>query len=170
MVVGDNGIIAKVQTAKKNTEKTQTDELDQLADYEEQIDTLGRAVSKSLDYSMKEQVVGKWIDGKPIYQITLQYNGTSVLEAKNLDFDHATKVSGITDVYMEEIKPTIKDVISCYLENNTHKDGHSRINQPFYFRKDNGCISGIDDPYSKWWGFNIFPNATLTILYTKTTD
>ena len=67
MVVGDNGILAKAQTAKERTNKTQQEELDQLSDFEEQIDTLGRAGSANSNYSTDEKKIGTWINGKPIY-------------------------------------------------------------------------------------------------------
>ena len=67
MVVGDNGIIAKAQTAKKNTNDSQSEEGNRLKDYEDKIDqysTLGRTGTIDGIYIIK-----RWREGKNWYTI-----------------------------------------------------------------------------------------------------
>lgn len=62
-----------------------------------------KQVEKKLEYLAEEQVVGKWIDGKPIYRKTFKFqlNGTYTENNKkytwcttNIQIDAIVKVSG----------------------------------------------------------------------------
>lgn len=47
--------------------------------------TISGGGSSSHDYSTQEQVVGTWIDGKPLYEITLNFGSISANSAKTID-------------------------------------------------------------------------------------
>lgn len=81
MIMGENGIINKAQLAKEKTNETQEKENENLDDIENKIDeVIGNRDNITIDkeeynrikninnYKNEEQVIGTWIDGKPIYR------------------------------------------------------------------------------------------------------
>lgn len=101
-------------------------------------------VNKSNTYSTEEQVVGKWIDGKPVYRKTYTNLGISVTPA-NVWFD-------IVDVG----ELNIDTLINCYA--NPSKTTTMALN------------TLIDGTMLKGFFGTMWLLSTVTIKYTKTTD
>lgn len=105
------------------------------------------------EYSTDEKIVGKWIDGKPLYEKTFVYDNVSKIESRQ------TYIAGLTN-----IKRLIR------LEGTIHE------NSFFCVPYSNGAVSfGIiinanGDFETK--GNDSWLNSDLTIVvrYTKTTD
>lgn len=116
-------------------------------------------VDKLSTYSTDEQVIGKWIDGKPIYRKTILYDGSM---SNDLVINH-----GIENIY---------DVInvSCIGRSDNW------INRPipsFYkddFKTYNACLYDIRDEVIEIVMSNFyltyFKKIIITIEYTKSTD
>lgn len=104
------------------------------------------------EYSTEEKVVGKWIDGKPIYEITIDLGEWTVNSSLNYDATHLN----------------IDEVI--FIDAFWHQ-----INQPNY-RGTISTTSGIDNRCLYFNGTYIkgassyFTHRYITIQYTKTTD
>ena len=115
------------------------------------------AVADSLSYSTNEILTGgKWIDGKPIYRITLVYKGETT---QNVPIDIGI-ISNVEDV--EDFKGTLKfdrgNVIHLgYMNNDNNKVFEANIDPT-------GKVTAIS-PYN-----NANSNITITVEYTKTTD
>lgn len=148
IMVGDESV------ATKNTKLLiETDTLETLGT--EVVDTLDgnettkapsvRAVKEALSYSTEEQVIGKWIDGKPLYRKVISHTITGSSQEKE-----PHNISNIDRVI------SIKN---------------SLINQYGYFMANEPTISANMDAFniyitSEWaTGFTYF-----IIEYTKTTD
>ena len=112
------------------------------------------AVAKSLSYSTTEQKTGgKWIDGKPIYKKTIQFNMLNgVVSIGNLNIDKVVQMNGII----------------------THTSGNI-VTFPYYYSAENNCfvymMSSKTELYCYYQGsWNTSAPVELTIEYTKTTD
>lgn len=101
-------------------------------------------VNKSNTYSTEEQVVGTWIDGKPVYQKTYTNLGIPVTQA-NVWFD-------IVDVG----ELNIDTLINCYA--NPSKTTTMALS------------ALVDGTMLKGFFGTIWMLSTVTIKYTKTTD
>ncbi len=104
MIMGDNGIIRKAQLAKEKTEEVQRKEDSALADYENQIGQYvnGTRNENENKYSTKEQVIGTWVDGKPLYRKVYEVNSPKakdssevVLDTTDLNVDIPVNVYGV---------------------------------------------------------------------------
>lgn len=112
----------------------------------------GKIFSSDLDYSTEEQLTGKrWIDGKPIYQKTIIYEG----DLKNCSIEH-----GISD---------LETVIFSYIAS---KRSNSNI-----WEQINISDSGQSARYNITetninisWSWDASKYLLITIQYTKTTD
>ena len=104
------------------------------------------------EYSTEEKVVGTWVDGKPIYEITIDLGEWTVNSSLNYDVTHLN----------------IDEVI--FIDAFWHQ-----INQPNY-RGTISTTSGIDNRCLYFNGTHIkgassyFTHRYITIQYTKTTD
>lgn len=104
------------------------------------------------EYSTEEKVVGTWVDGKPIYEITIDLGEWTVNSSLNYDATHLN----------------IDEVI--FIDAFWHQ-----INQPNY-RGTISTTSGIDNRCLYFNGTHIkgassyFTHRYITIQYTKTTD
>ena len=114
-------------------------------------------VDNSNSYSTQEvKTGGKWIDGKPIYRITLVYKGETT---QNVPIDIGI-ISNVEDI--EDFKGTLKfdrgNVIHLgYMNNDNNKVFEANIDPT-------GKVTAIS-PYN-----NANSNITITVEYTKTTD
>ena len=105
------------------------------------------AVAKALSYSTTEQIVGYWIDGKPIYKITQDlgaYNGGWWYPNHN-----------IANI----------DTIICYFGMGYKNDGASKMlpNYDSFLQMSKANYAIVDDN-------NTFSKIIVTAFYTKTTD
>ena len=113
-----------------------------------------------INYSLGEQIIGTWIDGKPLYRRTYIYNDTltgSVNKAHN--------ISNIDKIWV--------DTSNSFTCNNTEKD--TFIPLPYVY-PDNTGTNNIAVFATKWnISLRIGTNRTLyetyiTVKYTKTTN
>lgn len=101
------------------------------------------------NYSIEEKVVGKWIDGKPIYEKTYVLNDINLSTGNNI-FDTIENVKIINS----------KGTINGY--SVPYADGGEYV-MPFYFNNEIGL-------WSNKGFYNQTINIILTINYIKTTD
>ena len=107
-----------------------------------------------INYSTNEQVIGTWIDGKPLYQktFTQQLSGNSgSIDISSLNAESAFIVNGYYDADITKLD--LNEIINTSLYTYTHINTGSQ-----YLNID--CLN------------NVSANSTIyiTIQYTKTTD
>lgn len=112
----------------------------------------GGGVSSGVSYSTEEQVVGTWIDGKPLYQKTVIGSFTN-----NCSLIYIGKVA-------------VKSITGVI---NVTSGGSITIG--FSFNRTDSLYSGADydfttgnvEVFAKGWDIS---ECIVTVLYTKTTD
>ena len=114
------------------------------------------------NYSTTEQVIGTWIDGKPLYRITYTFDldgtsqsGEKVIDISSLNFDTITNLNGTT----KQISTATywRDIIQAYAYSSTAVSEYSGV-----FVSDN-------DLKFRYRGLS-FTKVYITLEYTKTTD
>lgn len=114
----------------------------------------GSGTITALDnYSTEEQVVGTWIDGKPLYQKTIITNSPSTSATIFLTMDSNVDIQ----------------LIECKLNENESY----RFNVPFYVTSQTFASIYIMDRYKlEWVSSEQYYNkeCIVTVRYTKTTD
>ena len=88
LTLGNNGIFNRAKTAKEQYQNAEEDENDKIAKYGNEIDNYisGNRDYSPTSYSTEEQNTGmKWIDGKPIYQKTVNCGATT---SRNFSVNH----------------------------------------------------------------------------------
>lgn len=120
-------------------------------------------ISKDMvNYSLEEQVIGSWIDGKPLYQKTIE----STLPATTKDGTVVTIVINIPDTNIEKCI-----CINGFFESDTGICTTPFITNAGYFTKL--YLSGANkDGVTIINGYKAFNNLPIyiTLQYTKTTD
>lgn len=112
-----------------------------------------QVASNGLVYSTEEQVVGKWVDGKPIYQKTFQLN-TLV--------DGNVFLTGVDTLIDNEYVVIRTDGAS---QNSIGVTSNNEIQSGFFIaKKADGGVA----PYNR--GSLLASSAIVTVRYTKTTD
>ena len=123
------------------------------------IESLKTLKGGSTNYSTEEQVVGTWIDGKPLYQKTYVYSST---------------IPNNTWVAIGTLSSDIVNNVH-YIEGTIHDDN---IAHKFMFggrSGDSNTIALVNEEQSKLYIYasrvsDTWSNAVVTIRYTKTTD
>lgn len=112
---------------------------------------LGEQVDKMSTYSTEEQVIGTWIDGKPIYR---RYIEVDCNTSGDTTYTHNSNIDNLVNIYGQCIiaNQTIKRILP-YISNSGNFKFSSYDNQTITF------TSSWDN--SKFFG---------VIEYTKTTD
>ena len=123
-------------------------------------------ISQQHEYSTEEKVVGKWIDGKPIYEISY-YNKTPVLSSTYNDFVSTGIILNNIDNIININATVIRDYGGklCYpivYEDNNYK----LIVRPH----DINNSGNYNIEYCAFFSTNNIKNLIITIQYTKTTD
>lgn len=108
----------------------------------------GGGGGSEVHYSTEEQLIGTWIDDKPLYQKTLTYNTTISLN------DSSWTTIPFTDVPSMEYCAVIFMTTDCIFDNRIR------------LKYENGDIKGATSQES---GQNV-SIIMVTIQYTKTTD
>lgn len=115
----------------------------------------GGSSSSSLNYSTEEQVVGTWIDGKPLYEITLEYTITN--QGATASFDITTDM------------PITNTVRSCetIFEYEYQSEQYSLVNSPavYYFK-----IGNTNSIKFNMGSGTVSGDLTATLRYTKNSD
>lgn len=113
----------------------------------------GGGGSSEVNYSTEEQVIGTWIDGKPLYQKTYQFNGSLGRTYTVLD----------ADLTKDEVRCTASSFIisgsSIIFSTNILNNSSCTIGY-------NPSVGLYLENYSSY----TITKATVTIEYTKTTD
>jgi hypothetical protein len=111
----------------------------------------GTAVSGGQNYSTTEQLVGTWIDGKPLYQKTFQATTPST--------------SSDTPIISYGNDKDIKNFFG-YVDDNG-----GRVSLNYHYSSDNTIVTWCSTGYVRMRQV-LYPNMTVyvTLQYTKTTD
>ena len=120
-------------------------------------------------YSLDEREIGVWIDGKPLYEKTLQYTGDTVITISPNDYNTKYEAIGITDIYVSDVLPTLDKLVSYRIDQGTDSNVKMYIFE-YGFYPAEGKFGVSHNPGSSYIGFQINPNTTMTILYTKSSD
>lgn len=110
------------------------------------------------NYSTDEQVVGTWIDGKPLYQKTIDFGALPNATTKTVS-------SGLTNVTIFDIKAVAYGSSSTSMLPYVDGGSAATANMGIYYDRSNNNISvktGSDR--------SSIANCYVTIQYTKTTD
>ena len=129
------------------------------ADMSEVVTPLPSVMSRRFKYSTTEQVVGEWIDGKPIYQTTVSYGALPNAAVK--DVSHG--ISNIDKIISYYAISSNASGVACNLPCAT--GGGTADVKPI------GCT--VDKTNIHVWCFDdrtAYINTYVTIQYTKTTD
>lgn len=115
--------------------------------------------AKRIKYSTDEQVIGEWIDGKPVYQKTLieklpNSNGETIIDLSSLNIDNIYNFTGI------HFSSSYWGIIPV----SNVENGTTYTIFPYYIRSS-GSLR-IYNSISAYYGRDI----CITIQYTKTTD
>lgn len=109
-------------------------------------------------YSTDEQVVGTWIDGKPIYEKTLNFGNLPNAGRKEVAYDISNVERFINIIGISDEGNTFKNVPLVY------NDGIANYNAGLEVNKNTGkIIIATDQDRSAF-------SAYITLQYTKTTD
>lgn len=160
--------VAPIWLVEYNTTRvgTELDEIDaELAKINKRITDIG--TTAQINYSTEEQVIGTWIDGRPIYQKTITdydilntANGT-VLVAENIDFlisqptGTAKFVNALDGSLANAPLPQVASISDYAVGANATSNGYVSLDIGEAINKQGNYSSAI---------------ATITFQYTKTTD
>ena len=102
------------------------------------------------NYSTNERVVGKWIDGKPVYQRVIKKTNSTTLSANTWG-----------TIYTDDFISEISQLTSVTYINTTNKGVYSALN----YKAVNNNLQALY--YS---GLSIASDTYFVMQYTKTTD
>jgi len=109
-------------------------------------------INKFQTYSTVEQIIGIWIDGKPLYRKTLEFT-------PNTDTTVNLGISNIDKIWIDESHSFIDASNETISLNQYATDGYTRA----WINKTNGLRFKTSWNIADRTGY-------LTVLYTKTTD
>lgn len=144
------GLIKNDGTIDTTAYQDSTDKMT-AADMNDVITPLPVARDNFQEYSTGEQVVGKWIDGKPIYQKT--FSGTVASTSTSL-----FSVSSLSPEHFINIRGNV--VVSGYQFSIPYYQSQSSMYDVFYYDENIEWRSSSNSSTDYW----------ITIQYTKTTD
>ena len=119
--------------------------------------------NKSLNYSTEEQVVGTWIDGKPLYQKTYDITGISL--TANVWFHYPIEIENLDCVLKIEGTRVSADKKHVYSMNSID-DGDVAQGMKLIYNGFDNAISFVGTRDNA----NVDTHYFVTIQYTKTTD
>lgn len=139
------------------------------------VNTVGEAINSlalsktATNYSTEEQVIGTWVDRKPLYQRSFEVTNTLTVYVNDSNW---YSVNGFTNIYTETVAPTIDKLVYISTLNNGVADDKNSVEANTFFRinKNNGKLHSVDSPNFHWLGFQLASGSVITIQYTKTTD
>lgn len=169
--LGNNGLFNKAKTAKEMYVNVQTQEETEIAKMTNNIDgyvdgnrgtvtltdkeyaqfkSLVQDRNKNYNYSTEEQVIGTWINGKPIYQRTININANA--QEANTWANYDTTIDFEIDELIDYIeKAGLTSISKCGQLAVTNNNGKLRI----AIYHTTGYYAAV---------------KSVTIQYTKTTD
>lgn len=116
-------------------------------------------VNNKFNYSTSEQVIGKWIDGKPLYRKVIQF--TTTIQGESL-FSMSHNISNADYIYVEKFYMSNQNAI-CYEVPLIGYAGNTTDKAYSYIDRNNLYV------YSTG-GWNTAWVKKVIIEYTKTTD
>lgn len=137
-------------------------------DMAEIMSTLPSPVKHGVKYSLQEQVIGEWIDGKPLYQRTLELTASDFVSQQKIN---RCILSNILNNYKEIID------VSGYYKIAYYTLGTLTYNLPgvgLGYSMDMFCNATVQQGYLALWfnepNITSIQSVTVTFKYTKTTD
>lgn len=116
-------------------------------------------------YSYDERVVGKWVDGKDIYQKSFLVTDDATINGSNSGAN-STKVPGFSDEFVAQVLPTLDTLVN--VENMAcETDSYYCFQGTLRIIKSNGYIIAYDNPNVSYVGYRIYKGTVITIQYTK---
>ena len=133
------------------------------SDMEEIVTPLPSVMSRRFKYSTSEQIVGEWIDGKPIYQKTFQITVPSTTDGNMVD-----GVYDVLDLNIDKCIYVMGRALLSSGNNITLAPYNSTVSG--YFIKGNADLH--ENKIRLYTNASAFSDLTydVTIQYTKTTD
>lgn len=113
-------------------------------------------MSRRFKYSTEEQVVGEWIDGKPVYQKT--WIGLSI--------STGASANAWIDIVLAE-PSDVDTFVNCTLYTNSGQNGSSLLINPIEVTRVDNSLVGFRCQIGSATDRNII---AATLQYTKTTD
>lgn len=107
-------------------------------------------------YSTDEQIVGEWIDGKPLYEITYEYTNSGI-----------SSTTAIIDLASNIVVRNIKGIL-CSTDGRVYMLPYSAGNSTTSFRVNTSNQIEVVLNNDSW--SNSYTPWYITIQYTKTTD
>lgn len=146
---------------------TETDDVVVIIKYTKTTDG-SMSITDGNEYSLDEQVVGHWVDGKPIYQKTLIYSGSDVTMdnvARNLE------IANISNLNIDKIIKPIEGEARWGTSRNpiplSYYAPNLTVFADFIYNKDSGFLTFR---YCRSNGTMVIGDISATLQYTKTTD
>lgn len=140
-----------------NDHRILSDKIDSVEQQNQEIiNKCSELITPGNNFSTEEQIIGSWIDGKPIYQVTFQFTSPSIGETKeitikNLKIDEVISLNGL-----------LNEVYDSYLPVNFYISANDYMNA--WVDQKTKIVFNVGH-----WGYENRPTA-ITIQYTKTTD
>ena len=167
--LGQNGLFNKAKYASQSYKNAQDYEEEEIANYNNEIDqyaSLTRAGGSNINYSTAEQDTGlKWINNKPIYQITISPSGSYGSGVH-------TVLSNIVDTYNIDEVINIDAIMCTAAGPNTKKTIIKVSNAACDSRDDNIDACYIDQGNLMFYKCSTGAvwHLNVTIQYTKTVN
>lgn len=123
-------------------------------DMSEIVSPLPSIPTRGHKYSTEEQVVGEWIDGKPLYQKTIEFRTSSTNNT-------TVNIISLDGIRLKNFYGLISDIteLNCYV--------NSEWNSRVWAGKDSGeSVNYLKNSVNGYTNLN----SHVTIQYTKTTD
>jgi len=159
--LGENGIFNKAKFASEEYANEQELEMAQINNYGNQIDSYinGNREQGKITYSLNEQVVGIWIDGKPLYEKTVSFGALPNSTTKYVD-PGIENVDQMVYIYGYAYAPSQGNLYVPLPQSSPNNLGHNYICD--YHNYKIRIVTGNDA--------SIFTKSYVTLRYTKTTD
>lgn len=116
-------------------------------------------VNNKFNYSTTEQVIGKWIDGKPLYRKTITFRTTI-----SVSFTIPHEIANVDEIHIDYGNSFFVETTgTTYSLPTIGYAGNFTENCYAYVNKENIYISATGGWNTSWIKY-------ITLLYTKTTD
>ena len=173
--ITQTNLFDRTKQTKNAMENAQNTENTILGDYENKILESVTRESSSIttnaanNYSIDEQVIGKWIDGKLLYQKSFVMDNSYTSEVA-IDSASGYSIKGITDVYMSTVQPTLDKIVQMTLQNNRKTPANVSYQYSLSINYSNGKLRAYDNYNVGYINYALYPGSVFTIQYTKNTD
>ena len=173
--ITQTNLFDRTKQTKNAMENAQNTENTILGDYENKILESVTRESSSIttnaanNYSIDEQVIGKWIDGKLLYQKSFVMDNSYTSEVA-IDSASGYSIKGITDVYMSTVQPTLDKIVQMTLQNNRNTPANVSYQYSLSMNYSNGKLRAYDNYNVDYINYALYPGSVFTIQYTKNTD